>query len=133
MTIQSYDYTGFSRLAGEAEPAPDGSYRVRLKPLSRRRPIRTLLIAAFAFCFEATFFGWLLAEVTLPDRRMHTWLFATTVFMIAATALIELFRLVNVVTLCLATLRARDPIPVEPQPGLRVAFLTTIVPGKEPI
>ena len=32
--------------------------------------------------------------------------------MIAATALIELFRLVNVVTLCLATLWARDPEPV---------------------
>ncbi|MEV6299972.1 glycosyltransferase family 2 protein [Actinoplanes sp. NPDC051861] len=128
-----YDYDGFSRLAGETEPVPPGEYRVRLKPLSRRRPVSTLLIATFAFCFEATFFGWLVASIALPDRRMHTWLFATTAFMIGATALIELFRLVNVVTLCLATLRARDPVPVPPQAGLRVAFLTTIVPGKEPI
>jgi hypothetical protein len=29
--------------------------------------------------------------------------------------------------------RARDPIPMAAQPGLRVAVLTTIVPGKEPI
>ncbi len=28
---------------------------------------------------------------------------------------------------------ARDPIPVHPQPGLTVAVLTTIVPGKEPL
>ena len=29
--------------------------------------------------------------------------------------------------------KARDPIPMTPQPGLRAAVLTTIVPGKEPI
>ncbi|GAA4951406.1 glycosyltransferase family 2 protein [Actinoplanes utahensis] len=128
------DYDGFSRLAGDVEAVPDGDdYQVRLQPLSRRRPIRSALIAAFAFAFESTFFGWLLAKVELPDRRMQTALFLVTVFMIAATALIELFRLVNVVTLCLATLRARDPIPVPPDERLRVAFLTTIVPGKEPI
>jgi cellulose synthase/poly-beta-1,6-N-acetylglucosamine synthase-like glycosyltransferase len=28
---------------------------------------------------------------------------------------------------------ARDPIPMQPAPGLKVAVLTTIVPGKEPI
>ncbi|MEV4347749.1 glycosyltransferase family 2 protein [Actinoplanes sp. NPDC049596] len=53
--------------------------------------------------------------------------------MIGATGLIELFRLVNVVTLCLATLWARDPQPMVAPAGLRVAFLTTIVPGKEPV
>ncbi|MEV0898800.1 cellulose synthase catalytic subunit [Actinoplanes sp. NPDC049802] len=112
---------------------PDGDHRVRLRPLSRRRPVRSALIALFAFAFETTFFGWLLASIEVPDRRADTALFATTVFMIGATALIELFRLVNVVTLCLATLRARDPRPVPPDPSLRVAFLTTIVPGKEPV
>ncbi|GAA1639179.1 glycosyltransferase family 2 protein [Actinoplanes couchii] len=104
-----------------------------MKPLSRRSPVRSTLIALFAFAFESTFFGWLIDKVELPDRRMESVLFAVTVFMIAATALIELFRLVNVVTLCLATLRARDPVPVPPDGRLRVAFLTTIVPGKEPI
>jgi cellulose synthase (UDP-forming) len=28
---------------------------------------------------------------------------------------------------------ARDPVPMRPQPGLKVAVLTTIVPGKEPM
>jgi cellulose synthase/poly-beta-1,6-N-acetylglucosamine synthase-like glycosyltransferase len=38
-----------------------------------------------------------------------------------------------VATLCRATLLARDPVPVQAQPGQRVAFLTTIVPSKEPL
>ncbi|OEV22240.1 hypothetical protein AN219_27110, partial [Streptomyces nanshensis] len=32
-----------------------------------------------------------------------------------------------------ATLVARDPVPVVPEAGTRVAFLTSFVPGKEPI
>ena len=32
-----------------------------------------------------------------------------------------------------ATLVARDPVPVVPETGTRVAFLTTFVPGKEPL
>ena len=39
----------------------------------------------------------------------------------------------NVGTLALATLNARDPVPVTPLPDRRVAFLTTMVPGKEPL
>ncbi|GAA4587769.1 hypothetical protein BJY16_008332 [Actinoplanes octamycinicus] len=121
-----YDYDSFSRLAGPPDPAPTGDYRVRLRPLTRNRPIRSLLITTLAFALEATFFGWLLTSADLSGGGVAT-------VMVGAIALIELFRLVNVVTLCLATLRARDPVPVPPEPGLRVAFLTTIVPGKEPI
>jgi cellulose synthase/poly-beta-1,6-N-acetylglucosamine synthase-like glycosyltransferase len=124
----TYDYDGFSRLAGAADPVPENGYRVRLRPLSRRRPIRSVLIAAFAFAFESTFFGWLISSMEVPESQR-----ALTMVMIGATVLIELFRLVNVVTLCLATLRARDPVPVPPDEDLRVAFLTTIVPGKEPL
>nr|BFE73475.1 hypothetical protein GCM10020092_067760 [Actinoplanes digitatis] len=92
-----------------------------------------MLITLFAFAFESTFFAWLLSSIEVPERTLHPGLYAATIFMIVATALIELFRLVNVVTLCLATLWARDPVPVVPQADLRVAFLTTIVPGKEPV
>ena len=45
----------------------------------------------------------------------------------------QLFLLMNVLTVSRACLAARDPIPVEPDTGLRVAFLTTIVPDKEPV
>ena len=45
----------------------------------------------------------------------------------------QLFLLCNVLTVSRACLVARDPVPVEPDSTLRVAFLTTIVPGKEPV
>ncbi|MFI7598605.1 glycosyltransferase family 2 protein [Actinoplanes sp. NPDC049681] len=128
-----YEYSGYSVLAGPAEVPGDGPQRVRMRPLAQRRPVLTVLITLFAFAFESTFFAWLLSSMEVPDAGLHLWLYAATVVMIAATGLIELFRLVNVVTLCLATLWARDPVPMVPDAGLRVAFLTTIVPGKEPI
>ncbi|MBB4752341.1 cellulose synthase/poly-beta-1,6-N-acetylglucosamine synthase-like glycosyltransferase [Actinoplanes lobatus] len=128
-----YNYAGFSVLAGQARHAPARGYKVEMRPLARRRPISTVLITLFAFAFESTFFAWLLSSIEVPERTLHPGLYAATIFMIVATALIELFRLVNVVTLCLATLWARDPVPVVPQADLRVAFLTTIVPGKEPV
>ncbi|BAL85969.1 putative glycosyltransferase [Actinoplanes missouriensis 431] len=128
-----YEYSAYSVLAGPADPMPPDDYRVRMRRLARRRPIRTVLITLFAFAFESTFFGWLVTSIEVPDQRLQTILYAATLFMIAATATIELFRLINVVALCLATLWARDPAPVVPDTGTRVAFLTTIVPGKEPI
>ncbi|MEV6637580.1 glycosyltransferase family 2 protein [Actinoplanes sp. NPDC051470] len=130
---QRYGYSAYSVLAGPAATAEEAGGRVEMRRLSRRRPFLTLLITVFAFAFESTFFGWLLLKIEVPDHDLRPMLYAATVFMIAATALIELFRLVNVVTLCLSTLWARDPRPIVPDATLRVAFLTTIVPGKEPV
>ncbi|GAB2604599.1 glycosyl transferase [Paractinoplanes abujensis] len=128
-----YDYDAYSGLAGPAVPSPDEPGRIGMRRLSGRRPVGNLAITLFAFAFEATFVAWLLSSVAVPDRALHPTLHAATWFMIVATLLIEVFRLVNVITLCLATIWARDPRPLTPDPGLRVAFLTTIVPGKEPI
>nr|WP_308128927.1 cellulose synthase catalytic subunit [Actinoplanes polyasparticus] len=128
-----YDYHAYSGLAGPAAPAPSTPGPIGLRRLAGRRPIGNVAITLFAFVFEATFVGWLLSSVAVPDRALHPVLHFATWFMIGATLLIEVFRLVNVVTLCLATIWARDPEPLTPAPGLRVAFLTTIVPGKEPI
>jgi hypothetical protein len=128
-----YGYSAYSVLAGPAIPADEAGDRVRMRRLARRRPFSTLLITLFAFAFESTFFAWLLSSIEVPERGLHPVLYAATMFMIGATALIELFRLANVVTLCLSTIWARDPQPVIPDPTLRVAFLTTIVPTKEPV
>ncbi|GAA2685524.1 glycosyltransferase family 2 protein [Actinoplanes palleronii] len=135
LVMSRYNYSAYSVLAGPADPPPEGDepYRVRMHRMSPRRPVRTLLITLFAFAFESSFLGWLVASIAIPDPRLRPVLFAATCSMIAATTVIELFRLVNVVTLCLATLWARDPQPVVPDTGMRIAFLTTIVPGKEPI
>jgi hypothetical protein len=130
--LTGYNYDGFSVLAGPLDPAPTGDYRVRMRPLAGRRPFATALLIIFAFVSESAFVAWLISSIELP-HDVHPTLHVATVVMIGATVLIEAFRLVNVVTLCLATLRARDPVPVSPQVDLRVAFLTTIVPGKEPV
>ena len=53
--------------------------------------------------------------------------------MLISIYLIEFFRLINVSSLCLASALARDPVPMVPEAGTRVAFLTTIVPSREPI
>jgi cellulose synthase/poly-beta-1,6-N-acetylglucosamine synthase-like glycosyltransferase len=128
-----YEYSGYSVLAGPAEVPGPGPSRVRMRPLARRRPLSTVLITLFAFAFESTFLAWLISSIEFPDAGPHAWLYAATVVMIVSTTLIEVFRLLNVVTLCLATLWARDPVPMVPDRDLRVAFLTTIVPGKEPV
>ncbi len=130
-----YNYSAYSVLAGPADPAPadEEPYRVRMRRLARRRPIRTVLITLFAFTFESTFFAWLIASIEIPAWSLHPGHYFGAIVMIGATSAIELFRLVNVITLCLSTVWARDPVPVVPDTTLRVAFLTTIVPGKEPI
>ncbi|MDP9611046.1 hypothetical protein JOF35_003323 [Streptomyces demainii] len=61
------------------------------------------------------------------------WQTAADVAMLVSIGLIEGFRLFTVVSNAHATLMARDPVPVVPEPGSRVAFLTSFVPGKEPI
>jgi cellulose synthase/poly-beta-1,6-N-acetylglucosamine synthase-like glycosyltransferase len=46
---------------------------------------------------------------------------------------VEMLRLLQNLSLWLFAAVARDPVPVEPATGLRVALLTTIVPSKEPV
>ena len=128
-----YNYPAYSVLAGPPVRPAEAPGRIRMRRLTRRRPLATLAITALAFAFEATFFSWLVSSIGLQQHSLHPLIYGATIVMILATALIELFRLVNVVTLCLATLWARDPQPIVPDAGLRVAFLTTIVPGKEPV
>lgn len=61
------------------------------------------------------------------------WLVHLDTVMLVSIGLICLFMLVNVTSIAHATMVARDPIPVYAEKGTRVAFLTTYVPGKEPL
>ncbi|WP_395296068.1 glycosyltransferase family 2 protein [Kitasatospora hibisci] len=150
-----YDYAHFSRLAGpatdptaateattETEPttatAPGAPppYRVQYRSLLRREPhrLRAALLLLAAPVVEAVLLVWLLLPGHWPVRpgETHTWLLVGDKVMIGIIAVVEVFRLVNVVSNTHATLVARDPVPVTPEAGTRVAFLTTCVPGKEP-
>ncbi|GAA2144201.1 cellulose synthase catalytic subunit [Kitasatospora kazusensis] len=134
----AYDYHGFSRLAGPLRmppPAPE-IYRVRYRRLLSHEPhrLRAALLLVLAPLVEATLLVWLLLPEHWPVRvgEAQPWLPAGDKVMIGIIALIEGFRLLNVVSNVHATLVARDPVPVVAQSGTRVAFLTTCVPGKEP-
>ncbi|MFC5664773.1 glycosyltransferase family 2 protein [Kitasatospora misakiensis] len=139
-----YDYAYFSRLAGPAvaatTPAEDSGrgepYRVRYRSLLSREPhrIRAALLLLAAPLVEGLLLVWLLRPSHWPVRPGETdsWLLIGDKVMITIIAVVEAFRLVNVVSNAHATLAARDPVPVEPEAGTRVAFLTTCVPGKEP-
>ncbi len=131
----------FSRLAGPLTvPPADRPYRVQFrnqrKVDGRWRHAKALFIAVLNVCFEILFFAWLLR----PDHIGPTYLgpaaaaaHIANLAVIGFIAVVELLRLVNVISLSLASIAARDPIPVVPDPAMRVAFLTTIVPSKEPI
>ncbi len=133
-----YDYARFSTLAGELTKPPPmekggQGYRVQFKELEGSRPVRTRALALFAFLFVAVFAGFVMAPSHWPADQHAFGLELASLVMAVNTGVIALFILVNVGTMARATMLARDPVPVLPPRGLKVAFLTTIVPGKEPL
>jgi len=117
---------------------PDGQpYRVSYRNLRKTggggQATKTVIIALLNLAFEGVFFFWLLHPSHFSEPNPGAWAAAANIFVICSIALVELLRLINVVSLSLASLAARDPVPVTPDPQLRVAFLTTIVPSKEPL
>lgn len=87
------------------------------------RPLGNVAIMLFAAGAEIAIFG----RLALSVRGPGAWCLAVAVL------LIEALRLVGIVGVAVATIRARDPRPVAADPDLRVAFVTTIVPGAEPL
>ncbi|MFJ8692688.1 glycosyltransferase family 2 protein [Streptomyces roseolilacinus] len=131
-----YDYDAYSRLAGPLTDPGPAAHTVEYRSLLSREPrrIRAVLLMVLAPVLSAI----LLAYLVWPSHRTRReggdrWLVALDAVMLGSIGLICLFMLVNVVSIAHATLVARDPVPVLPEPGTRVAFLTTHVPGKEPL
>ncbi len=129
----------FSTLSGPLTEAPtDGTYRVAFRGVHQSRGrgpwIRSLLIITANMAIEIAFVIWLLLPAHRPDTdENQPFAMYANIFVIGTIVIVEGLRMINVISLSVATALARDPIPVRPDPRLRVAFLTTIVPGKEPI
>lgn len=130
-----YDYERYSTLAGPMADgdAGDGPQTVRLKRPPGARPRRQWALAAAVMTLQTLFLVWLLQPAHRPALGRSIVLDVASVIMIASIYCIELFRFVNVSSLCLASALARDPVPLAPQAGTRVAFLTSIVPSREPV
>ena len=142
-----FGYAQYSCLAGPlTRPDPGRPYRVRYRGIhhTRREWLATRLIALTLVVLDARFIYWLICQSQYPSLDGLVWpsgphLAAADGYillrggMALGSIVMQLLLLTNVLTVSRACLAARDPVPVEPDPGLRVAFLTTIVPEKEPI
>ncbi|MFC8128597.1 glycosyltransferase family 2 protein [Streptomyces sp. NPDC057302] len=150
MRPEGYDYDTHSTLAGPLTEPDDGEgsgsggsgdsgsgrYRVQYRALLSREPhrIRAVILMTLAPVLTGLLLVYLVWPTHWTQREgADRWLIGLDVTMLVAIGLIELFMLVNVISIAHATMVARDPIPVTPEPGTRVAFLTTYVPGKEPL
>ena len=142
-----FHYEQFATLAGPlTHPPSDQPYRVGYRGIhhSKREWVLTRLIVLALVLLDVVFIYWLIFRSTYPDLGGWSWhggmrgaladgrtLLLTG--MAVGSIAMQLFLLANVLTVSRACLAARDPITVAPDTSLRVAFLTTIVPGKEPI
>ncbi|MEU5207613.1 glycosyltransferase family 2 protein [Streptomyces sp. NPDC020742] len=136
--LPRFDYEHYSRLAGPlTRPDADKPYTVRYRSLLGSEPhrIRAALLLGTAPLLSLGLFVWLLQPSHWTQRDYPAFAFLPTLdtVMLISIALIEFFRCMNVLSNAHATLVARDPIPVIPESGTRVAFLTSFVPGKEPL
>ena len=142
-----FGYAQYTCLAGPlTRPDPGQPYRVRYRGIhhTRREWLATRLIALALVALDARFIYWLILQSQYPvlggllwPSHLHLAMADGYILlrgaMAAGSILMQLLLLTNVLTVSRACLAARDPVPVEPDPGLRVAFLTTIVPEKEPV
>jgi hypothetical protein len=116
-------------------PLSDGGDRVRFRTvLSAREHVVLLSIGGLHILLAAALAVYLLLPGHLPRLRAGQYL-GDSVMVIGLTAMIGLQVIVALRTWVLTffAAQARDPIPMTARPGLRVAVLTTIVPGKEPV
>ncbi|MGA6172948.1 glycosyltransferase [Streptomyces sp. NPDC012600] len=137
--LPRYDYEHYSRLAGPLTQPPAGKpYKVQYRSLISQEPhrVRAALLLGAAPLVSLGLFAWLMQPGHWTDRDPNLdndLLLVLDIVMLVSIGLIELFRTMNVLSNAHATLVARDPIPVVPETGTRVAFLTSFVPGKEPL
>ncbi|WP_189551837.1 glycosyltransferase family 2 protein [Streptomyces lavendofoliae] len=136
MRPEGYDYDTYSRLAGPLTEPDRAPYEVQYRSLLSGEPhrIRAILLMTLAPLLSAVLLAYLVWPTHWTDREGgERWLVRFDAVMLISIGLICLFMLINVVSIAHATMVARDPVPVVPQKGTRVAFLTTYVPGKEPL
>lgn len=128
-----YDYAAHSKLSGKYEKLPKSNYKVDYKNIASKKDARkTLLISIANVSVEAGFLSWLLISLFSPLWNKSAKLGAAFVALLVCIFIIESFRLVSIISLALSALAAKNPIPVRPKQGTKVAFTTAIVPSKEP-
>ncbi len=132
----AYDYASFSTLAGPLrEPPAEGEYHVAYRKIMVGRHLYQVLPQLLATVgLSSLFFVWLIQPQHYPHSRyLPSAVQVGNAVMFWLIVVTEGIRLLNSITLCWSAFIMRNPIPVTPPRGLRLAFTTTIVPSKEPI
>ncbi|HEX6871223.1 MAG TPA: glycosyl transferase family 2, partial [Micromonosporaceae bacterium] len=128
-------YVGTAAAAGPLQPAGPGS-TVQFRPVASVPERWTLTALVLLNATTAMLFiGWLAQPEHIPGfvrdlSPVALWLARLGFALVVA---VEIIRLLQNVAVWVYALNAKDPIPVDPPVGWRVALLTTIVPNKEPI
>ena len=134
--VQSAD-PAYTMIAGPLQPPRmhGGRFKAQWRNIagSRRRLSATALLAMFNILFELAFAVWLLWPSHHPQYIRGAVQLWANILVIAAILIVEVLRLVNVISLSIASVIARDPVPVPAMDGQRLAFVTSFVPGKEPL
>ncbi|MFK3979136.1 glycosyltransferase family 2 protein [Micromonospora sp. NPDC050397] len=100
-----------------------------------QRLVLTLLVGLNAAA-GLVFVGWLLLPGHVPGAGLDGiggWQLTLARLGFCVVVAIELIRIAQNAAVWVFAFNAKDPVPVDPPIGLRVALLTTIVPSKEPI
>ena len=123
-------------VAGPLTPATRTDQPVLFRSVvsGRERLVLTLLVLLNA-ATAAGFIGWLLLPWHVPGWAgglSGPALVASLVGFCLVIA-VEVIRLAQNAAMWVFAFNAKDPVPVEPPVGLRVAMLTTIVPSHEPL
>lgn len=120
--LPRYDYAHYSRLAGPLTlPDPSRPYSVQYRSLLSQEPhrLRAALLLGAAPLVSLGLFAWLMQPEHWTQRDPHLkndTLLILDIVMLVSIGLIELFRTMNVLSNAHATLVARDPVPVVPEP-----------------
>jgi hypothetical protein len=139
VTIEGVERRESGRLYGRTATELTGAVehagtQVRYRDaLTRRQRLGVMGIGWFHVVLTLVLTGYLLAPANLPWLGSNPVVGVVTVAGLLIMVALQLVSALRTWTITYHAGRARDPIPMTPHSGLRVAVLTTIVPGKEPL
>ena len=121
-----------SDIAGPLRPTRDS---VRFQRVVRGRDrVAIVTVASLQLIVTGALLTYILWPSHWPSMQPGHW-FTNTLAVVGLVVLVLLQALVGFRSFVTTyfVVNGRDPVPMHAQPGLNVAVLTTIVPGKEPI
>jgi hypothetical protein len=122
---------------GPLAAPPNGPVRIRFRPvLTGAERVTLTALAVLTALSGIALAGWLLLPVHVPGGGASAagdWRLLLARLAFCVVVAIEIIKVVQVFAVWTFAWHARDPLPLTPPVGLRVAMLTTVVPAKEPL